>query len=226
MAKIKFGALMTDARGKLGGHVFSKNRGGAYLRTKVTPSNPQTEDQQANRSLLGYLAQQWSTLTEPQRASWNNAVGDWKSTNIFGDSVNPSGKSLFTSLNKNLLNVGGTLMTDAPAKVQMAILGLSGFVVDISSSTITPQFSGVITGFDVVISATAPLTQGTSFVKNRLRSIYKAAAASIDEEDIYTAYVAKFGEPVAGQNIHFEMKLVATNGQMSVPENTKGLVQA
>lgn len=226
MAKIKFGALMTDARGKLGGHVFSKNRGGAYLRTKVTPSNPQTEDQQANRSLLGYLAQQWSILTEAQRATWNGAVGDWKTTNIFGDSVNPSGKSLFTSLNKNLLNVGGTLMTGAPAKVQMAIVGLTGVTVDISSSIITPAINAVGADFEVVVSATPSLSQGTSFVKNRLRSIYKANGASVVAADIYTAYVAKYGEPVAGQNIHFEVKVVAQNGQMSVPENTKAIVQA
>lgn len=226
MAKIKFGALMTDARGKLGGHVFSKNRGGAYLRTKVTPSNPQTEDQQANRSLLGYLAQQWSILTEAQRATWNAAVGDWKTTNIFGDSVNPSGKSLFTSLNKNLLNVGGSLMVDAPAKVQMAIVGLTGVTVDISSTTITPAINAVGAGFEVVVSATPSLSQGTTFVKNRLRSIYKANGASIVAADIYTAYVAKYGEPVASQNIHFEVKVIAQNGQMSVPENTKAIVQA
>jgi hypothetical protein len=226
MAKVKFGALMTDARGKLGGHVFSKNRGGAYLRTKVTPSNPQTEDQQANRSLLGYLAQEWSNLTDAQRATWNGAVGDWKTTNVFGDSINPSGKSLFTSLNKNSLNVGGTLMNDAPAKVQMAIVGLTGVVVDISSTSITPAINAVGASFDVVVSATPSLSQGTSFIKNKLRSIYKANGAAIVPADIYTAYVARYGAPVAGQNIHFEVKIVASNGQMSVPENTKAVVQA
>ena len=36
MAKIKFGAMMVDASGKLGGQVFAKNRGGAYIRTKTS----------------------------------------------------------------------------------------------------------------------------------------------------------------------------------------------
>jgi len=45
--KMKFGAIVVDGRGKIGGHVASKNRGGAYLRTKVTPSNPQTGYQAA-----------------------------------------------------------------------------------------------------------------------------------------------------------------------------------
>ena len=38
--KIKFGSEVVDGRGKIGGHVYSKNKGGAYKRTKVTPSNP------------------------------------------------------------------------------------------------------------------------------------------------------------------------------------------
>lgn len=53
MAKIKFGMMMTDARGKLGGQVFSKNRSGSYVRTKVTPVNPQTTTQQNSHCVTG-----------------------------------------------------------------------------------------------------------------------------------------------------------------------------
>ena len=42
MAKIKMTAIVADMRNKLNGSVFSRNRGGAYIRTKVTPINPQT----------------------------------------------------------------------------------------------------------------------------------------------------------------------------------------
>jgi hypothetical protein len=55
MAKIKFGMMMTDARGKLGGHVFSKNRSGAYVRTKVTPVNGQTTAQTGVRAIFGAI---------------------------------------------------------------------------------------------------------------------------------------------------------------------------
>ena len=78
MAKIKFGMMMTDARGKLGGQVFSKNRSGAYVRTKVTPVNPRTAAQPLSRSILGTLSASWSGLTEVQRRSWNAAVDDWQ----------------------------------------------------------------------------------------------------------------------------------------------------
>ena len=53
--KIKWGALVVDGRGKLGGHVAAQNRGGSYLRTKVTPSNPQTTFQTGVRSMGGCI---------------------------------------------------------------------------------------------------------------------------------------------------------------------------
>src|SRR5690606_26146133 len=99
MAKIKFGMMMTDARGKLGGQVFSKNRGGSYIRTKVTPSNPRSSFQQAIRTLLSGFSQAWSSLTANQRSAWNGAVSNWSKTDIFGDIKNPTGKNLFVRLN-------------------------------------------------------------------------------------------------------------------------------
>ena len=52
MAKIKFGMMMTDASGKLGGQVFSKNRGGSYVRTKSTPVNRQSSAQMNVRGIF------------------------------------------------------------------------------------------------------------------------------------------------------------------------------
>jgi len=99
MAKVKFTAFMADARGKLNGTVFSKNRGGSYVRTKVTPSNPQTSFQSAVRQRLSSLSASFRALSASQILAWNNAVGDFLSTNIFGDTVTPSGLQLFVKLN-------------------------------------------------------------------------------------------------------------------------------
>lgn len=58
--KIKYGAGIVDGSGKLNGWVASKNRGGSYMRTKVTPLNPSTSAQQNARGILGSLSTQWS----------------------------------------------------------------------------------------------------------------------------------------------------------------------
>jgi len=45
MAIIKFSAIVSDARGKIGGNVFSRNKGGSYIRSYVKPINPSTPKQ-------------------------------------------------------------------------------------------------------------------------------------------------------------------------------------
>lgn len=226
MAKIKFGMMMTDARGKLGGQVFSKNRSGAYVRTKVTPSNPRTPDQMAGRGILGSLSASWSGLTDLQRRAWNNAVSDWEKTDIFGDSRKPTGKNLFTGLNKEIEQSGGTRILVPPAKIIIPELDPLTPVVEIAAAEVTLGISTVPVGFVLQVSATASMSQGTSFVKDKLRVIGYQPAGAVNSTTVYSDYVDKFGAPTVGANIHFAVKLVATTGQTGVRVTAKADVQA
>jgi len=227
MAKIQFGMMMTDARGKLGGQVFSKNRAGAYIRSKVTPSNPQTLDQQANRALLGSTSRGWSSLTDDQRTAWNAAVVNWPMKTIFGATAIPSGKSLYVMLNKNLLGIGSSEIATPPAKADTPILGLTSVIVDISEGTLTPVYSGITGSFVLQLRATPPLTQGTSNAKNRFRVIYAANDAGFDPNEAYATYVSRFGALTTGANVQFSIALISpVTGQISVAENVTGAVQA
>lgn len=220
MAKIKFGMMMTDARGKLGGQVFSKNRSGAYVRTKVTPVNPQTTAQQANRSLLGTLSALWSALTEAQRDAWNSAVEQWQKTNVFGDLSKPTGKNLFTGLNKVLLAnfPAADYMVLPPAKAEFAAFQIvsASFAAGLGAKTITLTGFNPTTNFQV--RATAPLTAGTSYFKNLLRSM--GEAITVSPEGILTVtggYNATFGAVSSGSKIGIEVRQVGDNGQLSAP---------
>lgn len=218
MAKIKFGMMMTDARGKLGGQVFSKNRAGAYVRTKVTPVNGRTIDQMFNRNILGSLSAGWNDLTQAQINAWNGAVSDWQKTDVFGDLKKPTGKNLYTSLNKNLLQSGQVAINLPPDKMEIPIISATAVVVDETAETIT--FTGLSTvPSDVVLQvrATEALPTGVNYIKNRLRVIDNIASGSITPADVYTAYEAKFGTIVAGQKIGFELKYIGKNGQAGVP---------
>lgn len=226
MAKVKFGMMMTDASGKLGGQVFSKNRSGSYVRTKVTPSNPQTPAQQQIRATLGAISSAWSGLTDAQRASWNGAVNDWKKTDIFGDLKNPTGKNLFTSLNINLVSVGEDQILLAPEKQEIPFLNVSLVQIDLSDTNIDVIFSGDLTGYYVTVSATPPLSAGTSFYKGKFREVFGFTAGTIDGGVLYDQYLLKFGPVAVGQNIAFSFKVIGTNGQAGVPEVVKAIVQA
>lgn len=226
MAKIQFGMMMTDARGKLGGQVFSKNRAGSYVRTKKTPSNPRTLDQQANRSLLGSTSRGWSHLTTDQRILWNEAVINWQRKNVFGATHIPSGKSLYVQLNKVLLANGASMIDVPPAKIDIPVFGLKSSLITIGDGTLSLGYGGDATGFNIQLRATPMLTAGTSNAKNRFRIIGYFNGASYSATDGYDAYVAKFGVPTAGANIQIEVSLVAESGQISVPEKVTAGVTA
>lgn len=221
MAKIKFGMFMTDARGKVGGQVFSKNRGGAYVRTKVTPSNARTSRQVFIRSLLASISQKWSTLTASQRNSFNESVTSWATTDIFGDSRNPSGKSLFTKLNVNLVNSGQAQVTVAPNKIDIPIIGITSAIADISEEEITITATGSFAGGACVVFGTAPQSAGTNFFKGKYRQITTKVATLPTATELWDAYVAKFGAPKVGDNISLLVQFIGANGQPSVPVAVK-----
>lgn len=218
MAKIKFGAMMVDARGKLGGHVFSKNRGGAYLRTKVTPSNPQTEDQVAQRALLATFSQSWKGLTEAQRTAWNGAVGQYATTNVFGDTVNPTGATLHTKLNINVALAGGSAILVPPLPVGIASPAGVSVTATVTGSAVEIDWtSGAVpAGVTRIVEATPQMSPGIYNANNRFRVITTLAAATVTGEDVGAEYVAKFGALVAGQKLFIRIKDInITTGEVS-----------
>lgn len=226
MAKIKFGMMMTDARGKLGGHVFSKNRAGSFVRTKVTPSNPNTQAQSQARALFSSISQQWSSLTQQVRDSFNSAVQDWARTDIFGDLRNPTGKNLFQRLNNQAQSAGLPPVVTLPAKLEMPDAIVSKAEIAITGAEISLSDVDQSATTQVVVFATGPLSAGTKSAKNRLRQIYAEAGDSFVKADAYTAYVDKFGTPATGQNIQIGVKYVLASGQASPMQVLKADISA
>lgn len=224
MAKLKFGMIVVDGRGKLGGHVLSKNRSGSYARTKVTPVNPQTTYQAAVRALFGAISQQWSGLSVAQRNAWNEAVPEWQGTDIFGDLKQPSGKALFQRLN-NQAQVGGyPAVNDAPEKLEMVEGIITAIEIDTGGDSIT--LTGAYAGADarVMLVGTAKVSSGTTFVKNKLRLFYSELGNAYDGSAAYTAYESRFGAVAVGDNIYVGVKYVLPNGQVSPLQVVKALV--
>lgn len=227
--KTKFGALIVDGRGKIGGHVASSGRGGSYLRTKVTPTNPRSGSQLGIRNRFTFLSQAWRGLTQQQRDAWNAATSAFARTNIFGDLRNPSGINLYQRLNNVLLSIGQAILTDPPAPAEVASVVISSVVPAIGAGEINIQFAPAVpAGTAVKIYATAPQSAGKSFIKSELRLIDVMAAAQVSPRDIMAAWEAKFGQlSGAGQKIFVELVPVnIATGQVGAPSQAAGIIQA
>lgn len=220
--KIKFGAIVVDGRNKIGGHVASANKYGNYLRTKVTPMNPKTVNQNLIRSRLTDISQSWRELTQAQRDAWNNAVTDYKKTDIFGDIKNPSGFTLFQRLNNNLSIIGATPLTSPPLPQETSSLTSLSVAVKTGVPTVTITFNPPITAvFKAKLYATPPLSPGKNFVKSEYRLIGVLDSTSSSPFDATALYTARFGNVgETGQKIFFAVQLVTvatgqTGGRIS-----------
>jgi hypothetical protein len=224
--KIKFGAIVTDGRGKIGGHVASKNRGGAYLRTKVTPTNPQTTAQLKARGVLTSLSQAWSALSDDARLAWNSAVSSWSATDIFGDIKKPTGLNLFIKINTNLANIDQPALNLPPEKIELPVSFLIGATYDVSTGVMVLNFdSSASSGIAVLVRATPALSQGVSFVKSQLRVIGYEDQVST-EVTLTGNYADKFGSISAGDNVYVTAQFVLPSGQKSIESKIKLVVSA
>lgn len=111
---IKFGPMILEARGSIGGVVVSRNAGGAYMRARTIPINPNTQRQVNVRSALAMLTARWSqTLTALQRTGWNLYASNVSMLNRLGESIFHSGFNHYIRSNTIMAIQEGTIV-DAP----------------------------------------------------------------------------------------------------------------
>lgn len=92
MALIKTSGGIATISGKIAGWVFSRNRGGAYIRNLGLPVNPNTARQVTVRAAMAFLTDRWSaTLTAAQRTAWNLYASNVSMVNRIGDAQYLSG---------------------------------------------------------------------------------------------------------------------------------------
>lgn len=203
MAKIQFGPVASDIRGSTGGTVFSRNKGGAYLRARVVGINPNTPKQSLVRSNFGVSSKDWSAvLSSGQRAAWTFFAQANPVINNMGASIQLSGLSMFNRLNQILKQAGLPTITDPPVNLDVpAIPVATAFAVDSAGGTIrfTTLAQAAPADTSYYIRATGPLAPGRIPQQNQYRYMDtvppQAAGTTVD---FAGAWVATFGGFIAG----------------------------
>lgn len=76
---MKITNVFGEFSGKLGGMVFSRNKGGAYVRRMVTPTNPKTAKQVAVRERFATRALEFRSLPSEIKQMWQEYVNTYYS---------------------------------------------------------------------------------------------------------------------------------------------------
>lgn len=88
--------VFSQASGSIAGLVYSHNQGGMYVRARATPTNPNTEAQQAVRDAMRNAVFAWSNvLTDEQRTNWNTYAFNTPTFNRLGEATHKTGQQMF-----------------------------------------------------------------------------------------------------------------------------------
>ncbi len=219
MAIFTPGPTVAAVSGSIGGTVYSRNRGGAYMRNRAIPVDPNTSFQINVRSILATQSQNWADLTDAQRAAWENWAVQNTVTNALGNQIRLSGHQAFVQINSRLHLVAATQLTAPP--IINAPLGLDSLVLsaDIGTGTFDVAFTATPLDADVSLWIRAAVidSAGIRYVRNLRRFIGESTAAQASPFDIQTILEARFGTAVVGQTVHvFVGTFDQTTGLLSI----------
>lgn len=214
MALIKLTAIVDNISGKLNGTVFSKNKGGHYMRSKSKPANPKTSFQTAVRARFGAIAQLWGALTQAQRNAWNAMASEFPYRNRLGDTKILSGFALHQKLNTNLAIIEQSFVSNPPEPISPpAIVSVVANVsVGDGEFNVSAELAQGVTAvpYTAVVMATPPLRAGVDNFQNQLREIAVVKdIASV--ADVMSEYMARFGELDRDQKIGISVHTIADN---------------
>ena len=115
MAKVLFGAIVSDARGKLAGTVFSANQYGTYVKKKTSPGSLYTPAKASSTNSFSASAKSWGAiLSQTYRNNWITLANNNPVLDIFLNPQKLSGIAMFIRVNRELKLIGQPQMANAP----------------------------------------------------------------------------------------------------------------
>lgn len=123
MALVKYGPIVQEASGTIGGVVFARVRGGKTARGWRAPTNRRTVLQRTSRRLVDLSSRRWlHELTGAQRTAWDSYAATREFTNSLGEAYFLNGFNAYVQLNASTHRFHGGFEDAAPI--------LSGFPQD------------------------------------------------------------------------------------------------
>lgn len=215
MARIKFGMMMTDARGKLGGQVFSKSRSGAYIATKTIPRNVQSQSQLRVRSELAQISNAWKSLAEDVKEAWTEWAKSNPLTDEFGDKYVLTGRTYYSRNMSRLTSALGDTVdyNIIPQYYYPSDYMIRGLQINTSSGIIAGQgSSGTRPPFLSYVEMSRPIASGRKPKDSDFRLIF-GELSLFPTAARYRRYVDIFGVPKTTDNVYYRFYLISPSGE-------------
>lgn len=207
MARIIYGALVTEIKGSIGGTTFQSNAYGFTVKNKPRQKKPKTELQNRSKIYMGAAAQAWSTIGATGRSEWDA----WAAANPQYAKNNPtavlSGYAVFVRvLQQKYLRDGD--IADFTVSPSYTIVPMDTGVFTLTRDGATLSFGRTWVTADgahrVNFFMSQPFRPSVNSVGSRTRYVLNAFVED-DATDIADEYNALYGGlPEVGDKIFIE----------------------
>jgi hypothetical protein len=208
MARIKYGALVSEISGSIGSVTFQKSNFGNTLRSKPRSRQSGTHTQQLCRNYMMQLHQSWAAMSDAQRTKWNQFIS-YSGARIRRDKgVLLTGHSLFIQYNFLRLLSQIAILTDFNFNTIVSFplpYGISLDGVDLNFIVTNNYDSNVIWS---VLKASAPQRSSRSFNPDFVRFVFNPwANTNTSVINMVPGYANNFGAlPQVGSYVHYTLQ--------------------
>jgi len=209
MALVKFGAIVTDMRGKLGGHVIQGNGFSNSLRTGYSGKGGMRTINQVFQDIVPIINNNWRSLSQIEKNNWQILANKHPIPNILGDQIILSGQNLHRRNYTTFFASGQTGIIDPTLAIgEIPSDELRAMEFWPSPPGIQMELNFDITSPAYLFYAKLVSNQNTKIQPLKLRFFYGAFTPEPEQEDIYAAFIATFPDYIQGQDVQFGVSQV------------------
>lgn len=193
MARVQYGAIITNLKGSVGGFTFQTNSSGEIVRKRPTGKKNPTVLQTVVQSEFTDLLAAWQSLSLADKILWNDFAALHTKTNKFGEVKSLTGMNWFISINQNRLTMGLGTYSQPPTYALPS--APPAFTVTLTAGVLSVTFSPNFqpTGTDLFIWTTQPVSR----VSQKLRNAYRLTKVETGDNygtiDLTTAWETTHG---------------------------------
>lgn len=222
--------IITQASGSVGGATYSHNRGGMYIRSRATPTNPNSPQQQAVRSAVAQLVSAWNNiLTAAQRLVWDTYAENTPILDRLGELRNVGGLGMYIRGNVPALQAGLTRIDDGPTVFNLGdytepVVG----AISAAGGTLSLAFTNTDDWASEDDAAMLVLcSRGVNATRNYFKGPYRYAHKIEGDSGTPPTSPASVTLPFAvavGQKIFCQARVIRADGRLSTPFRGGGTV--
>jgi hypothetical protein len=181
MAKVMNPLMSSEARGRVGGHVYNTWRGIHTVKTQTAPDHEDDPKRQAHKAIVQAVGISWQSIEPEQRAAWNHFANEHPDIDWTGTPKRLAGYHWYVRCNTRRQDIGLMIWPDPPEIPNNAYYfywnsdGLPGEIdSDWVEANLDPEMS-----YFADIWMTKPLSAGRS---PTIHDAYRNGITSIEDE--------------------------------------------